>query len=276
MSEIENKSNAKGCLNFEQVGKIVAIIKDETEGSKKEKKSKPSQELYVCDNKKAKEVRHPETEIQLQDGYRLQYAVDKNIERQIVYIAGASGSGKSHWCRQFIGEYHKAYPSRPVYMLSALTEDTTLDKLSCIKRIKLSPEFLEDELKSADFADSLMIFDDCDTIANRKLRKKVLEIQSDILSTGRHYNVSCLVTTHTPCAGLDSKLILNECHSCVIFPAGLGGRAKSYLLETYLGLDKLQIRKLKDIDSRSICFIKGYPQVVLAERNAYILTDIDK
>jgi len=233
MSETENKSNAKGCLNFEQVGKIVAIIKDETEGSKKEKKSKPSQELYVCDNKKAKEVRHPETEIQL-------------------------GSGKSHWCRQFIGEYHKAYPSRPVYMLSALTEDTTLDKLSCIKRIKLSPEFLEDELKSADFADSLMIFDDCDTIANRKLRKKVLEIQSDILSTGRHYNVSCLVTTHTPCAGLDSKLILNECHSCVIFPAGLGGRAKSYLLETYLGLDKLQIRKLKDIESRSICFIKGF------------------
>ena len=37
-----------------------------------------------------------------------------------------------------------------------------------------------------------------------------------------------------------------------------------------------QLRKLKDIDSRSICFIKGYPQVVLAERNAYILTDIDK
>jgi hypothetical protein len=269
-----SETKTKGCLNWEGVGKIIAIIKDENET--KNKKKNPNQELYVCDNKQAKELRHPEQEVALSDGYRLQYAVDKNIERQIVYVCGASGSGKSYWCRQFITEYHKAYSQRPVYMLSALTEDVTLDKLTYIKRIKLSPEFLEDELKAVDFTDSLVIFDDCDTLANRKIRKKVLEIQSDILSTGRHFNVSCLVTTHTPCSGLDSKLILNESHCVVIFPAGLGGRAKSYLLETYLGLDKLQIKKLKDIDSRSICFIKGYPQVVLAERNAYILTDIDK
>lgn len=267
-----SESISKGCLNFEGVGKIIAVIKDEREPKKETKKNRPNQELYVCDNKDAKDIRYSaETSIRLPEGYRFQYSVDRDIERQIVYIAGSSGSGKSHWCRQFIAEYHKAYPSRPVYIISALTEDTTLDKLKYIQRVKLTPELLEDELKSCDFADSLVVLDDCDTIANRKIRKKVLEIQSDLLSTGRHYNVSVLVTTHTPCSGLESKLILNECHACVIFPSGLGGRAKSYLLEAYLGLDKRQIKKLNDIDSRSICFIKGYPQVVLAEQDAYIL-----
>jgi adenosyl cobinamide kinase/adenosyl cobinamide phosphate guanylyltransferase len=272
----ETKSNAKGCLNFEGVGKIVAVIKDDTDNKKEKKKNNPHQSLYVCDNKQAKELRHPETEVQLSDGYRFQLAINKETERQIGYICGASGSGKSYFAKQFILEYHKAYSGRPIYIISALTEDTTLDSLKCIKRIKLSPEFLADELKSSDFADSLVILDDTDTISNKKMRNKVNQIRDDILSTGRHYNVSCLVTTHTPCAGLETKLILNESHFITIFPAGLGGRAKAYLLETYLGLDKLQIKKLKDIDSRSITFIKGFPQVVLAERNAYILTDIDK
>jgi hypothetical protein len=263
---------SKGVLNFEGIGKPIALIKNESESSKK---SKRVQQLFVCDNKEAKDVRHPETEVTLGEDYRFQYCVNKDIERQIIYIAGSSGSGKSHWCRQFITEYHKSYPSRSVYVISALDTDPTLDSVKYIQRIKLTPELLADDLKSEDFADSLVIFDDVDTISNRQIRKKILQIQSDILSTGRHFNVSCLVTTHTPCAGNDSKLILNECHACVIFPAGLGGRAKSYLLEAYLGLDKKQIRKLKDIDSRSICFIKGYPQVVLAEKEAYILLDID-
>ena len=280
MDDLENNSGnkPKGVLNFEEIGKIIAVIKDEGDDKKKKSKSNSGRNLYVADNKTATNegVRYPEYDIELPSNQRFQYCVDKNIERQIVYIAGASGSGKSYWCKQFLAEYHKVYPSRSIYMFSALDSDITLDSLKYMERVKISDELLNEDFKSEDFADSLCIFDDCDALSNKKLRKKILEIQNTILTTGRHYNVSCLINTHTPCAGFDTKLILNECHACVIFPAGLGGRAKSYLLETYLGLDKLQIKKLKNIDSRSICFIKGYPQVVLAERNAYILTDIDK
>lgn len=274
MSEIENtKSNAKGCLNFEGVGKIVAIIKDETEGSKKEKKSRPSQELYVCDNKQAKELRHPETSVNLSDGYRFQLGINRETERMIGYIVGASGSGKSYFAKQFINEYHKAYPSRPIYVISALSEDPTLDSIKCLKRIKLTPEFVNDELSSADFQDSLLIMDDTDTISQKKVRNKVNQIRDDVLSCGRHFNTSLLVTAHQPCRGNETKLILNESHFFTIFPLGLQGRAKSYLLETYLGLSKEQIHRLKQIDSRAITFVKNYPQVVLAEKTAYILTD---
>jgi hypothetical protein len=265
---------SKGALNFETTGKIIAVIKND--GEKEGKKKSRQQELFVCDNKQAKELRYPETEVTLDEGYRFQLAVNKDTERQIGYICGASGSGKSHFCKQFVMEYHKAYPSRQIYIISALTEDTTLDSIKCLKRIKLTEEFLEDDLKSIDFQDALVLLDDTDTISNRKMRTKVNQIRDDILSTGRHYNVSCLVTTHTPCNGFETKLILNEAHFITVFPSGLGGRAKAYLLETYLGLDKAQIRRLKNIDSRAITFIKGYPQVVLAERNAYILRDEDE
>jgi hypothetical protein len=258
----------KGVLNLEGVGKLIAVIKNDTV-----KKSKRCQELFVCDNREAKEVRHPETELELGDDYNYQIAIDKNIERSIGYICGASGSGKSYYCKQYIKEYHKAYPTRPIYIISALSEDPTLDSIKHITRIKLTDSFVEDEISSVDFADSLVVLDDTDTISNKKIRNKVNQIRNDILSTGRHFNVSCLVTTHTPCNGTETKLILNESHWVTIFPSGLGGRAKAYLLETYLGLDKHQIKKLKNIDSRAITFIKGYPQVVLAERTAYILGD---
>lgn len=269
----EDRSNAKGCLNFEGVGKLIAIIKDETETGKKDKKTKPSQELYVCDNREARELRHPEHSITLSDGYRFQLGINKATERMIGYIVGASGSGKSWFCKQFILEYHKAYPSRPIYVISALTEDPTLDSIKILKRIRLTDEFVEDDLTSADFQDSLLIMDDTDTLSKKAIRNKVNQLRDDILSCGRHFNVSLLVTAHQPCRGSETKLILNESHFFTVFPLGLQGRAKSYLLETYLGLSKDQIHKLKQIDSRAITFIKNYPQIVLAEKTAYVLTD---
>lgn len=268
----ETETMAKGCLNFEGIGKLIAVIKDETEG-KKNKKHNPAQDLYVCDNKESKELRYPETQINLSDGFRFQLGINKKTERMIGYIVGASGSGKSHFCKQFILEYHKAYPSRPIYIISALSEDPTLDSLKCIQRIKLTDDFVNDELSSADFQDSLLIMDDTDTLSNKKIRNKVNQIRDDVLSCGRHFNTSLLVTAHQPCRGNETKLILNESHFFTIFPLGLQGRAKSYLLEAYLGLSKIQINKLKKIDSRAITFVKNYPQVVLAEKTAYILTD---
>ena len=284
--DLENNSGnkPKGVLNFEEIGKIIAVIKDDGDDKKKsiaksiaksKSKSNPGRNLYVADNKTATNegVRHPEYEIELSNNQHFQIAINKETERQIGYICGGSGGGKSYFCKKYIEEYHKTYPSRPIYVLSALTEDPTLDSLKCIERIKLTPEFLDDDLTAKDFENALLLLDDTDTISNRKMRLKVNQLRDDILSTGRHFNTSILVTTHTPANGFETKLILNEAHFVSICPAALGGRAKSYLLETYLGLDKKQIRKLKNIDSRVITFIKGHPQVVLAERTAYILTD---
>ena len=116
-----------------------------------------------------------------------------------------------------------------------------------------------------------MILDDTDTITNKKILQKVNQIRDDILQCGRHHNVSCLITSHTACNGIQTRLCLNESHFITFFPSGLGGRALKYLLENYLGLDKPQIKRVKSIDSRAVTIIKGFPQVILAERECYLL-----
>ena len=97
-------------------------------------------------------------------------------------------------------------------------------------------------------------------------------ILNSLLETGRHFNASVIYTSHLPCAGNDTKRILNEAHSITIFPNGLGGRSLKYLLDSYLGLDKEQIKRVKKTDSRWVTIMKSYPMVVLTEKEAYTLS----
>jgi len=68
---------------------------------------------------------------------------------------------------------------------------------------------------------------------------------------------------------------LNEAHSVTIFPTGLGGRSLKYLLDSYMGLDKEQIKKIKKLESRWVTITKTYPMCVLSEKEAYILNPKD-
>ena len=68
----------------------------------------------------------------------------------------------------------------------------------------------------------------------------------------------------------ETKTILNESHNIVFFPSTLGGRSLKYLLDSYLGLDKKQIEKVKNLDSRWVCVCKTFPQVILSEKNIMI------
>ena len=56
-----------------------------------------------------------------------------------------------------------------------------------------------------------------------------------------------------------------ECHGVVIFPQNMSGKSSKYLLDTYLGLDKNQIEKLKHMKSRAITIMKTYPMILVSE-----------
>ena len=83
---------------------------------------------------------------------------------------------------------------------------------------------------------------------------------------GRHYNISIIFTSHIICNGLETKGILNEAHSITIFPNNMGNRSLKYVLDSYLGLDKRQIEKIKNFDSRWMTIIRTYPQSLLTEK----------
>jgi hypothetical protein len=254
-------------MNFENIGSPIALLVN-TNDTKKNKVlsvgSNPTEIMHVVkDVKLTKENEH------------FQQIPNKNIERNILYITGASGSGKSYYTGAYCKEYKKMYPKREIYLFSSISDDKSLDKIKGLKRIKLTDELLREPITASDFKDSLVIFDDTDALTNKAMKEKVNTILNSILQTGRHFNVSCILTFHTATGGRDTKMILNEAHSITIFPHSLGGRTLKYLLDQYLGLDKEQIKKIKKVNSRWVTICKTYPMTILSEKEVFTLKSAD-
>lgn len=253
-------------LNFEDEGFQIALLEDDDIKDRKKYKV-----LCLGDKKK---VQSPLQEVRLKDKPNLHFQPipSKQTERQIRYVTGASGSGKSYWTKEYIEEYHRMYPKREVYIISSLADDKTLDKLKYLKRVKIhEPNFIHEPITAQDFKDSCVIFDDTDCLVNKILKNKIDAILNSVLETGRHFNVEVVYTSHLACNGKDTRRILNECKSVTIFPSGLGGKAMKYLLDNYFGLDKDQIKKIKKLQSRWVTIQKGYPMCVMSDKECYIL-----
>ena len=243
-----------GNLNFDEIGKMVAVIGKKT--------------LYLSD----KPVEDGVNEFKVKGDLSVQQIPDKNTERSVLYSTGMSGSGKSHTAKLYIEQYHKMFPKNEVFIFSSLAEDSTLDKLKYMKRIKIKEApFLTADLDTADFAKSLCIFDDCDVISNKQIKAKVFTLLNSFHETGRHFNISVYMTTHNATMGLDTKRILNECHSVTLFPRNLGGKTSKYLLDGYLGLGPEQIRRIKNCPSRWVTILKSYPQMCLSEKECWVV-----
>ena len=257
-------------MNFEEKGRFLAYLKDDdiTDRKKWEK-------LYLTDNND--EVRggaFRDVKLKSKPKLHFQPAPDKKTERSITYITGASGSGKSYYTKMYCDEYKKLYPKREIYLLSSINEDTSIDKIKGLKRINMD-KLLSEPLSAVDFKDACIIFDDTDCLTNKAMRMKVQELLNSVLETGRHYQTEVIYTSHLATDGYNTKRILNECKSVVIFPSGLGGRSIKYLLEGYFGLDATQIKRIKKLPSRWVCINKGFPMSVVADKDAYVLNSPD-
>lgn len=208
---------------------------------------------------------------------KIQHIPTKTKARDVLYITGQSGSGKSYYTLMYCKEYLKMYPSRSVYLFSALQEDETLDKLKQLKRIALNGAFLQTQFVIDDFADSMVIFDDWDSVQNKLMKQKLDAIMHMILTTGRHSKTSCIVITHNATERERTKTILNECNSVTVFPLSTPPRTLHYLMYNYFGLEKEKVNHIKSLvkHSRWVTLCKTYPNIVLYEQGAYLLLPSD-
>lgn len=256
-------------LNFEKIGIPICEIK-QNETKKK------GTFLYMASPEEKDEVHSGFVSMSLSTpkykDFHFELAVNDTQERQIIYVTGQSGSGKSYWTRRYVEAYKKAYPSRDIYLFSCINEDASIDKIKDLKRINLTPDLIAEDIQAEDFKDSCVIFDDCDTIIDKAMRKKVLQIQGSILQVGRHHNVSAIITSHVATNGAETRLILTEAHAIVFFPNNMSARSLKYLLESYMGMDKNEIKKIKELAGRSVTFVKTFPKCVVSDKEVYIMT----
>ena len=250
-------------LNIEKVGKPYCKVI----GGKY-----ANRQVCLAPEDEADEVKKTYSNFSIDDG-KLQHLPDATKERDILYITGASGSGKSTYTANYLREYIKKFKDNPIYLFSALTSDETIDEIKQLKRVKLDERMITEPLDVAEFADSCVIFDDVDVIGDKKIREAVYCLLNQILEVGRHHHISCIITNHLATNGKDTRRILNEAHTITFFPHSGSARGIKYLLETYCGLDKKDISKLKHSKSRWATIFKNYPQIAMTERSIFILAE---
>jgi len=226
---------------------------------------------------KPEDCTHSSNNIKLTKDTEVFQLIPSDRERDILYVTGASGSGKSFFSKNYINEYIKTHPKNPIYVFSSISEDPSIDSIKNLKRVQIdNPDFLEDDIDLDEFKNSLIIFDDTDCIRDKRIKEKVDSILDMVLQTGRHKNISVIYTTHICCNGKSTRLILAEAHSITIFPQSLGNRVLKNLLDSYLGMDKDQIKKIKTLKGgRHVTILKSYPMSVMSDKHLYTLNSDD-
>lgn len=196
--------------------------------------------------------------------------IPSDKERDVITAIGIAGSGKSFFINQFLEKWQAKHHNKDIYMFSAITDDPSI-KVK-LNRIDLQKFANDDDLCLEDFEDSAIVFDDVDCITDTKIRKKLYGLINYLLFVGRHIKCSILVTLHNPCDKSGStKSILNESGLVVCFLNGMGSRSINYVFDAYLGMDKKQIKKLRNLsdNSRWVAVVKSFPYIICSQYEAY-------
>jgi DNA replication protein DnaC len=107
-------------LFFELAGSPVAIKIDKT--------TKKEQTEYLSDPELSGEVRNGYTNIKL-ESYQSFQQIPDNEERNILYVTGGSGSGKSYYSAEYIHQYIKKHPKHDFFLFSSVGEEKVLHEI---------------------------------------------------------------------------------------------------------------------------------------------------
>lgn len=202
-----------------------------------------------------------------------------NEERFVAYVCGQSGAGKTHYISKMIDIWRYQNPTfkKRVFLFSRKSYDKLLDDKNVI-RIQINEQMVEDPIQYEEFTNSLVIFDDTDTIDDKDLLNAVNNIRNQILECGRHTKTSTIVVSHQPANGNKTKNVLSECGFVVIFPRYSGNRNNlNRLLKNYLGLSRGQIRMIWTMGkkSRALLISKNFPQYLMSDKEIILLDCLD-
>lgn len=252
------KGRPIGVIKGGKFDKQILFVKDEKSEEKSKKKEEPDKlfnELLIDDNGKFYPIPNP-------DG------------RDILYAAGPSGSGKSTFVSNWCTEFKKIHENYKIYVFSRLGEDESIDKLKPI-RIEINQEMLDFPIEPDSLKKSMVIFDDINTLPDKKFRDAVNALQNDLLETGRHQDIYVAMTNHLMTDYKNTRTMLNESHTIVFFPGSGAVKGIKYMLNNYIGLDKHQMRRILRLPSRWVAVKRGFPMLIMYEKGAYFLTGDD-
>jgi hypothetical protein len=251
------------CFNYEKVGTPIAKVI----GGKLN-----NQILHLYSplpNEEPQDIINPLKQVKLNDGL-FQIILNPHSERMVGYLTGRSGSGKSYQTGKFLEQYKKSRKNNKIYLFSPVEDDEALDKY-ITKRITLDKSLYEEPFALEDFQDTAVIFDDTDTIRDKKIRDAVYGLLNGLLERGRHFNTTVLITNHLASDRNTTRRILNETHWFCFFPNSGISRNLRYTLTEHVGIDQHNIEKIRQTGSRHAIIYKNYPLFCITEKDAFLL-----
>lgn len=211
--------------------------------------------------------------ITLRSGYFQVVPTNDLNNPDTIYIAGKAGSGKSFWIARFLVQFKKYYPKFRIYLFSQKDHDKHLDSL-ITKRIPLN-KLAEANFEVADFKETLMIWDDIDTIEDKAVNKATYALLEKILEVGRSSSIFTIMTSHLATDRDKTKRILNRCTAFVFFKKS-SGKNTTYALENYINLTAREIRTLMRLDTHAYVIFRMAPQVILTHNELMFQALLDK
>ena len=211
------------------------------------------------------------SKLRVDDGH-FQLIPNTKKERDTIMICGGAGSGKSYFACQYLKEYVKAYPKNPIYVLSNVNDDSSLAGVP-LNYLKIGDNLVNEEtvLSYKDFSNCCLYFDDIDSISNKnKWRDAIYDLLDGALECGRHQNITVILIQHVATNGHRSRKLLLESNYFVYFPHG-AVRNTIYALESYFGVSKDQVKKIKQLRSRWALISRNFPTAVMTEKNVFLL-----
>lgn len=193
-------------------------------------------------------------------------------ERELIYITGSSGCGKTTFIKNYCELYHKIYPKAPIYLFSEKLEDISIDVLKYVKRVLINENISEiAQIPLENYLhNTLLLFDDYDDLQKQYLIP-IQQLISRVLKLGRQYKISCLIVSHliNPTKNREfNRNILLEVQK-VIFFKNDNTYGNKYYLKTYGGLDQKQINKVLSKDTRYIIFNNRYPNYFITKKEIF-------
>lgn len=189
-------------------------------------------------------------------------------EPENTFVSGPPGSGKSYWVANYCRMMQYLQPKRYIYLISDVHEDKCLDTIKNLKRIPIDESWIEDPVKPEELECSVVIFDDIDSL-DKELKRPVDTLKDKLLKTSRHHDIYVIVTNHLSTDHNNTKMALHCCTNLVVFPRS--GMVLNRLLNDYGGLDKNQMRIIKDCPSRWVFISKRYPLYYVWNRGVELL-----
>ena len=179
-------------LNFKSGTPIAYII-----GGKYDEKV-----IYVTNDKPNDYQNNSYDEIEIDDG-KIQPLVnvrakkDKDDKvRSIFYIAGPAGSGKTTHAIKLIIPYISIFPEKPFFLFSRTNykDDPAYKGLKPIQiyldeSLILNPIDITQEL----VGESIVLFDDCNTLQDDKLKKIIDKLMADIMEVGSKLDITIII-----------------------------------------------------------------------------------